>query len=76
MDGTDPDGMRITGVITKHGNEERYMDLTVDGYVDGTLFGVNRISGTMKGYESNVRCEITVHRSLGDTTTVEYRDMR
>jgi len=70
------EGLRVTGTMTQQGSNEPFMDLDVDGYVDGTLWGTNHVTGTMRGPESNVRCELTVHRTLGDETDTTYIDMR
>jgi hypothetical protein len=70
------EGLRVTGTMTQQGSNEPFMDLTVDGNKDGTLWGTNRVTGTMRGPVSNVRCEFTEHRTLGDDTDVTYIDMR
>ena len=69
------DGLYVVGTITQQGISEPYVDLAVDGSKDGTLWGTNRITGTMRGPASNVRCEFTEHRTLGDNTDVTYIDM-
>jgi hypothetical protein len=67
------DGLHITGEVMITGKEphlKTYYDCNIDGYSEGYP-----ISGSMRGYEADVRCEITVHTPYGDTTDVSYRDM-
>lgn len=70
------EGLSVTGTLTQQGGGEPYIDLNVDGSKAGTLWGTNRVTGTMRGTLSNVRVELTEHRTLGDNTDVTYIDMR
>lgn len=65
------DGMHMTGKIISNNGTEVYYNLGISGYSNGFP-----VTGTMVGYQSSVRYDLTLHTDLGDIEIIEYVDLR